>query len=187
MPPSADTIAAAVAAFHAGENNRTISIALEALSTSDSATLRHLLGVTYCRMGDVSTGITHLERAAALRPRDPQILLMLMRAFIDVGRPHEALAVAFVAEGLPATAVAALWRTRAEAAHDFEPEPGQTSGGERGPGRFLENPGLLFHLGFELARAPARVTDECIDLRGRGLCRGIGQLVGVRAWQHQGL
>lgn len=117
MSTSADSIAAAVAAFRAGENSKTISIALEALANSDSATLRHLLGVAYCRMGDVGTGITHLARAAALRPRDPQILLMLMRALIDVGRPNEALTVAFAAEGLPAAAVAALWRTRAEAAH----------------------------------------------------------------------
>jgi tetratricopeptide (TPR) repeat protein len=117
MSTPADSIAAAIAAFHSGNTSRTISIGLEALATSDGPVLRHLLGVAYCRNGDPATGIAHLARAAELRPRDPQILLMLMRALIDAGRPNEALAVAFTAEGLPAAAVAALWRARAEAAH----------------------------------------------------------------------
>ncbi len=117
MSTSADSIAAALAAFRSGDTSRTIRIALEALAEGDSPVLRHLLGVAYCRTGDVGTGVTHLARAAVLKPRDPQILLMLMRALIDAGRPNEALAVAFTAEGLPTPAVAALWRARAEAAH----------------------------------------------------------------------
>jgi len=117
MRTSADNIAAAIAAFHGGDNSEAIRIALELVDISESATLRHLLGVAHCRMGDLATGITHLERAVAIRPNDTQILLMLMRALIDVGRPSAALEVAFSAEGSPAVALAALWRTRAEAAH----------------------------------------------------------------------
>ena len=117
MPTSADSIAGAVAAFHSGDTSRTISLVLDALAEDDSPALRHLLGVAYCRAGDPASGSIHLARAAALRPRDPQITLMLMRALVDSGRPGEALAIAFTAEGLPAAAVAALWRARAEAAH----------------------------------------------------------------------
>lgn len=117
MTTSAENIAAAIAAFHAGDNSTAIRIALETVAISDDATMRHLLGVAHCRMGDLATGITHLERAVALRPRDPQILLMLMRASIDSGQAPAALKLAFDANGLPEAALAALWRTRAEAAH----------------------------------------------------------------------
>lgn len=119
-----DRTAAAIAAFRSGDMPRTIVLAQEAINqTGESAMLRHLLGVSCCRAGDLDAGIMNLQRATVLQPRDPQIVIMLMRALIDARRPAEALSITFTADGLPATVVASLWRTRAEAAHSAG-EPG---------------------------------------------------------------
>lgn len=113
-----DRTAAAIAAFRLGDMPGTIVLAEKAIEQAgESAILRHLLGIASCRAGDLDSGIMNLQRAAVLQPRDPQILIMLMRALIDARRPVEALSIGFTADGLPSHVVASLWRTRAEAAH----------------------------------------------------------------------
>ena len=110
--------ARAIALFQQGDLDAARSAAHSAISgDGESAQMRHLLGVLCCRAGDLGEGVTHLEHAAELAPRDPGILVMLMRVLIDSGRPSEALSRPFEATGMPSSALLALWRTRAEAAH----------------------------------------------------------------------
>lgn len=110
--------ARAIALFKHGDIDAARAAAHNAIiAGGESAQMRHLLGLACCRAGDLAEGINHLERAAALAPRDPNILVMLMRALIDADRPREALSRPFEAAGLGTPALLALWRTRAEAAH----------------------------------------------------------------------
>lgn len=114
-------ISQAIALFRQGDLDSARKAAeAELAAGTESAALRHLLGVACCRAGDLAAGILHLERAAALKPNDPAILVMLMRAQMDSGRPRDALGHAFNAEGLSQPELLLLWRTRAEAAHKAE-------------------------------------------------------------------
>lgn len=114
-------IAQAIALFRQGDLDSARKAAeAELAAGAESAALRQLLGVACCRAGDLAAGIPHLERAAELKPNDPAILVMLMRALIDSGRPRDALSHAFIADGLTQPELFLLWRTRAEAAHKAE-------------------------------------------------------------------
>ena len=113
-----DLFARAVGLLKSGDVQSAREIAERAIAnTGESASLRHFLGVACCQGGDLDAGIGHLERAAELAPRDLGVLLMLMRALIDAGRPRDALSRAFKGDGVPRPALLELWRTRAEAAH----------------------------------------------------------------------
>lgn len=118
MTQSNSSLAEAIACLDRGDVAAALALAEAVLGEQgDSANLRHLLGVACCRLGKLDAGIDHLERAAQLAPDDPAILMLLMRALIDGGRPRDALTRPFNAAGLAPSALLGLWRTRAEAAH----------------------------------------------------------------------
>lgn len=129
---SNSSLAGAIACLNRGDVAAALAHAEAVLAEQgDSAKLRHLLGVACCRLGKLDAGIDHLERAAQLAPDDPAILMMLMRAMIDDGRPRDALTRPFDAAGLPPPALLGLWRTRAEAAHHAGDAPIEADALER--------------------------------------------------------
>ena len=118
MTDPTDPIARAAALLNRGDAPGARALAEVVLTEGgDGAALRHLLGVACCQSGDLQQGVLHLQRAVQLAPRAPGVLIMLMRALIDIGRPRDALMLPFGGEDLPRPALLALWRTRAEAAH----------------------------------------------------------------------
>ena len=118
MTDPTDPIARAAAMLNRGDAAGARALAEDALAGgSDSAALRNVIGVACCQGGDLQTGVIHLQRAVELAPNAPGILIMLMRALIDIGRPRDALRLPFRGEELPRPALLLLWRTRAEAAH----------------------------------------------------------------------
>ena len=118
MTDPTDPIARAAALLNRGDAPGARALAEVVLAEGgDGAALRHLLGVACCQSGDLQQGVLHLQRAVQLAPRAPGVLIMLMRALIDIGRPRDALMLPFGGEDLPRPALLALWRTRAEAAH----------------------------------------------------------------------
>lgn len=118
MTDLTDPIARGAALLNRGDAVGARALAEAALAAGgDSAALRHLLGVACCQGGDLPQGVVHLQRAIELAPRAPTVLIMLMRALIDVGRPRDALLLPFGGDDVPRPALLQLWRTRAEAAH----------------------------------------------------------------------
>ena len=96
MTEPTDLFSRAVDLLKSGDAKSAREIAERAIAnTGESASLCHFLGVACCQCGDLDAGIGHLERAAELAPRDLGVLLMLMRALIDAGRPRDALSRAF--------------------------------------------------------------------------------------------
>ena len=132
MTQSKPSLADAVACLNRGDVATALALAESVLAEQDdSAKLRHLLGVACCRLGKLDAGIDHLEWAAQLAPHDPAILMLLMRAMIDAGRPRDALSRPFDAAGLAPPALLGLWRTRAEAAHHAGDAPIEAEALER--------------------------------------------------------
>lgn len=88
-------IAEAVAARNAGD----LAGAIRRLETIDAErpgdpTVLRLLGSSYAAAGQYDRGISILQRARVIAPRDQDISLALARAFLWAGRPEQAVAIA---------------------------------------------------------------------------------------------
>jgi tetratricopeptide (TPR) repeat protein len=113
---SQEMITAAVAAFQRGDLVGARQLAEEQLARSEqSPLLHHLLGLIDCRAGQFGAGIERLKRAVRADPGNLSYRIVLARAFIDSGRPVEALEVAVPPAGRSAGDLE-LWQVRAEAA-----------------------------------------------------------------------
>jgi tetratricopeptide (TPR) repeat protein len=106
---------AALEAFQRGDLDSSRAMAEQAVGAAPTANWRHLLGLIHCRLGDPQAGLPHLEAAAGLEPANVGFQVILARALIDVGRPHDVLAMP---EPPPITsgAILAMWQARGEAA-----------------------------------------------------------------------
>jgi tetratricopeptide (TPR) repeat protein len=112
---------AALDAFQRGDLDSSRAMAEQAVEAAPTANWRHLLGLIHCRLGDPQAGLPHLEAAAGLEPANVGFQVILARALIDVGRPHDVLAMP---DPPPITSGAslAMWQARGEAA-DFARKP----------------------------------------------------------------
>jgi Flp pilus assembly protein TadD len=82
----------AQARFDAGDAAGCLQLALASLAERpDDAELHHLAGLAGLELGDVDA-VGHLERAAALAPDDPSLLVDLGHALYGAGRQNEAIA-----------------------------------------------------------------------------------------------
>ena len=107
----------ALAAFRRGDLNRARALTLAELESraEGAADAEHLAGLIDCRLGDLASGVQHLQAALAAEPANPAYRVMLARALLDAGRPQEALDHAVAPRETSAAAIA-LWHVRAEAA-----------------------------------------------------------------------
>jgi Flp pilus assembly protein TadD len=110
----------ALAAFQRGDLKRARELAQKRLAAEPHApTYQHLMGLIECRMGQLERGVEWLKRASDAEPDNVPYRVMLSRALIDSGHPHEALQVAQPPGGI-SPAELALWHVRAEAATAVE-------------------------------------------------------------------
>ncbi|MBN8928434.1 MAG: tetratricopeptide repeat protein [Rhodospirillales bacterium] len=105
-PPPDELLAEAGRLFHAGQEPAAAARCRALLDQHPAhVEARHLLGVIAVRRGDFADAVSHLERAAALRPEDARIAGNLGRAWMGLHAPDRAVAAhrAALATG-PATA-----------------------------------------------------------------------------------
>lgn len=113
MKPDAK-FSGAVAAFRRGDLSQALEIAESAIATSPTPQWRHLLGLLRCRLGDPAGGVALLRAAVEAEPANVENKVMLARALIDSGMPHEVLEMQKPrSTTMPELA---FWHARAEAA-----------------------------------------------------------------------
>ncbi len=110
-----DDFRRALEAFQRGDLDAVRDAAEAALASQPSPMWKHLLGLTYCRLGNAAAGVEHLKDAAEAEPANVPFQVMLARALTDSGRAAEVLQMP---EPPPITSAAtlALWQARGEAA-----------------------------------------------------------------------
>jgi len=105
----------ALEAFKRGDLVRARELAEQAVETSPTPELKHLLGLIHCRSNNLGEGIDWLRGASQGDPRNIPFRVMLVRALVDDGRAAEALEAAVPPSGNSPPELA-LWHVRAEAA-----------------------------------------------------------------------
>ena len=81
----------AIEAFRQGELDRALNLAEQRSSGAPPAEWHHLVGLIYCRQGNLERGVEHLRLAVEAEPANLGFKVMLARALIDSGNPAEVL------------------------------------------------------------------------------------------------